>query len=309
MKIALAILLISTVVVGSALLVVLRKPIDRPTVEIAKAMAVIALPEDLPELPLGPNTSGREPREIYDQLIELYRSTPGQWRLGRVTVDTEQMRRAETLMIELSECGPFAAGFLDQQTPMVFSGSHPDALALISLISAMTVDRFAELREEERWNDAERLGLALTTVGRQLLASNTLIPNRILGLRTLAGGIDQLNLMASELNLTDPASVRAWQLAVNDTIKRLETKVGQLNRTQPHVGDVIHVARYDEDPAFRAHAVMTMAWVQYRPGTKGNLQAMRRAIKNGLQSETPSIREAAEYARDFTVEDVRRNVG
>ena len=74
----------------------------------------------------------------------------------------------------------------------------------------------------------------------------------------------------------------------------------------PHPGDTPHLALHHPDRAIRVDATIALGIVKHGAIGRGDQRHVAAVIEKKLDSEDPIEREAAETARDMTVEDTRK---
>ena len=76
--------------------------------------------------------------------------------------------------------------------------------------------------------------------------------------------------------------------------------------SSPQIGDLINVARYDQDPTFRIAATIKLGIAKFYAGTSSNRLAIQKAIQEARKDSDPLIREAAKLADTTTKQEARR---
>jgi len=75
--------------------------------------------------------------------------------------------------------------------------------------------------------------------------------------------------------------------------------------TDPHVGDLLNVAKNDEDRTFRIAATLQLGIAKFTDGNPGNRSAINAYLGEAKQSDDPMLAEAAAAADALTLEDFR----
>lgn len=95
---------------------------------------------------------------------------------------------------------------------------------------------------------------------------------------------------------------RQWSDALKSIAKVWKQKLLVFATSSPQIGDLLNVARHDQDPTFRIAATIKLSIAKFYTGTSSNRLAIQKALKNS----DPLIRKAAKLADTTTKQEARR---
>jgi hypothetical protein len=98
----------------------------------------------------------------------------------------------------------------------------------------------------------------------------------------------------------------AWSGAINKITTNWDGKIQLIQAVHQPKGDLMNIAKNDQDPTFRVAATAWLGVAKYNPGSRANEKAINALIANGLKSDDPDIASAAQAANDFTRDELRK---
>lgn len=206
------------------------------------------------------------------------------------------------LIAAAAEAGQVSERFLDQDTPLraAAMGKHCDALQHAPVV-VLTYGQ--TLFDQGKKEQAISLAREIWALGYHTYTRNLRLRERFLGLWCLANASDALK---SWLEGDEAVDMEKMDRQINDANKRFEGKFKLLMTVDPNRGDVIRLANHDEDPSFRAEAMLKLGVLKFNPGNKANEKLMMQTFAAGKADKNPHVAAAAAAAEALTLEEMKR---
>jgi hypothetical protein len=209
------------------------------------------------------------------------------------------------MLVEAADAGRFSAVFVDEDIPMapfekVERQEQPGRLAREAYHHARALFR------DDRKADSADTGVAIMLFGKRLFQDSRRLPNRLAGLQIMQSeGLRVLNTLPDEVP-GGAETVNAWKDALSEIESLWKPKITKVvQSTAPQIGDLVRIAKEDEDVAFRVAATLQLGVAKFNPQKLGNEALIEEAIEQLQEDEEPRVREAAEAAEAFTREELR----
>lgn len=296
--ISIAFVLILTVVI----IVKVIPHADSPTAATAPdTLGKVTLAEDMPRLYQITNVSDNAMTH-YHAAIEYYQRHRND--LQRSTPSDEHADALADHLIKAMHAGRVPEGFLDKQTEIkVGMGQNTgDLPAVATAVLKVLEDRAKQETLDEK--DRET-ALALFALGERAFRRNVLIGNRQFGLSLMIDGAGYLGAFSLQEQGRTTDELNATSEAVNRIVDAWMPKLRTIMGTDPHVGDLLNVAKNDEDRTFRIAATLQLGIAKFTDGNPGNRSAINAYLGEAKQSDDPMLAEAAAAADALTLEDFR----
>lgn len=296
--ISIAFVLILTVVI----VVKVMPHADDPTNATAPDKLVkVTLAEDMPRLYQITDASG-DAMTHYRAAIEHFQRHRDD--LQRSTPSDEHADVLADHLIKAMRAGQVPDGFLDQQTQIaVGMGQNTgDLPAVVAAVLKVLEDRAKQETLDEK--DRET-ALALFALGERAFRRNVLIGNRQFGLSLMIDGGGYLGAFALQEEGRTPDDLNAAGDAVNTVVDAWMPKLRTIMGSDPHVGDLLNVAKHDEDRTFRVAATLQLGIAKFTDGNPGNRAAIEAYLEEAKQSDDPLLAKAAAAADSLTLEEFR----
>jgi hypothetical protein len=264
-------------------------------------LEMVTLAEDMPRLYRITDVSDNAMTH-YNAAIEYFQRHRND--LQRSTPSDEHADALADHLIKAMHAGQVPEGFLDQQTPIkVGMGQNTgDLPAVASAVLKVLEDRAKEQTLDEK--DRET-ALALFALGERAFRQNVLIGNRQFGLSLMIDGGGYLGAFALQEQGRTTDDLNATGDAVNEVIDVWMPKLRTIMGTDPHVGDLLNVAKNDEDRTFRIAATLQMGVAKFTDGNPGNRSAINAYLDDAQQSDDRMLAKAAAAADSLTLEEFR----
>lgn len=165
----------------------------------------------------------------------------------------------------------------------------------------------------------KRIGEALIAVGVRMWENSTRYYNRMMGFEMYQAGI---SLIRRKIDGDDAliAKIKAWddwykkafdmKFIKVDRIIRSSTPViaedTSGNKKFRRIGDLINLAKKDQDLTIRIEATLSLGLAKFNPGTKANENAIKDAITELQSDPEERVATAAKAAEAYTIEEYRR---
>ena len=274
-------------------------PVDSPTDRTTgEAIQKQTFPDDLEPLfePIEPDADATS---AYRKAVSRVRELPE----GRSPTRRLKERLAEDLKDAMA-AAKVADGLFDEAIPYA-PMPQPElgnALARVpDLVLAYARGRY-EVGKNAAATEATR---AVWAFGYRLFRNSERLYNRRQGLGMLRAATRQLTTMGDRVGL-DEKRIERWGSRIQEIHRIWRRKLRLVRSSKPHVGDLLHVAREDGDVTFRIAAILHLGVAKFAPGTPGNEQAIKRTIRQAVESDNPAIARAGKAAEAFTKEQLRR---
>lgn len=301
MKVALIVSGALLLLLACVCLILMFPPAEAPTNASAPAMLVkVGLPEDLPPLyTVAAEASDPEPE--YAQAIKAYESDPNAF-AGRF-LDEDVVGRAARHLIAASKAGPARHGFLDQAAGVSVGGGRLDTP--LGSIAQKVLELAAQQHERGQTREAIETASAVYALGERAFTRNDLLGSRQLGLSIMIGAASALLQFGDDPSI-DQAAVALHIDALNRVLTTWEPKLRVVKDDDPNVGDLLTIARHDQDLTFRVAATAWCGVAKYTTGNATNKRKIRAYLKEAQSSDEPLIAAAASAAAALTKDDFHR---
>ena len=294
MRIGIFVSIALVMVIAVVVLLAARSGADAPTSN--SSPANLALMKFDGASPLYESTNaGADATPIYRELFELYQ------RHSAVLDSDPPYPAAITsqvieLLINAMNAGSVSNGFLDEQVPMrPLAG--PEFGAAIESVTIVALDHAAELYDRGDGAAADVTVRAVFALGHRAFERNVRLYPRWTGLQAM------LNACA---NLAEEGTtIEPWIKGLEKIEVAWDRKQRWLSLVRPHIGDLIRVARQDEDVTFRVRATLLLGYVKFAPGHRGNERAILDAIAELESDKQDLVRQAAEAAERFERHEIQ----
>lgn len=272
-------------------------------------LAVQTLAADLPVVFESPNR-GHEATNYYEQALRYYAD-------HRIELSTEPPGATAAdeigaLLVKAMRCTEVQEGFLDTHIP-VKPGGKPDFEDALEVMPWAVVWRAGLLYEAGQTELAMDYLLAVWVFGERVMRHNVRLYNRWQGLEIVMTATETLlswqhNREGSESGLTEAAADAAtqWFNAAQAVDKVWGAKYELLAMSKPQVGDLINIARYDQDVSFRIEAVLRLGMAKFNPGSRGNRRAIHETIEAAQSEDHPVLAEAGRTSGALTRDEFHR---
>jgi hypothetical protein len=291
---------------------------DEPTGRTADAKLIkLPLPpKDIPilwETPDNPDASFSEALQAYvnlatSNLKQLEKSPPP------VEISSALVRK----LIDAKDAGKIdSIAWLDAKVPMK-PNAEPDSNALNRALLAVVAN--AEIASKNSDDTkVKRIGQALVAVGIRLWEGSTRYYNRMMGFEMYQAGMGLLRRKADgDTELL--AKISAWdkwyksaqemKFIKVDRIIRSATPIIQEdatgNKKFRRIGDLINLAKKDQDLTVRIEATLSLGLAKFNAGTKANENAIKDAITQLQSDPDERVAAAAKAAEAYTIDEYRR---
>lgn len=258
-------------------------------------------PADAPILhtPADPDASADAIYEQAWQYFENHRSE-----LTKDTVAGPVAQGWADLFVRAAAAGQVSPGFLDRQTPMTPAASSPIADALYH-VGRVVLTRGQTLYDEGRKDEALQIGRAVWALGLRGYTKNVRIRPRFFSLFNMDMSLNALRDWLAEDD-PDQKKIARWDDLIRGYNDVFNKKAEMLMTVSPNIGDVIRIARSDEDPTFRLEATLKLGVLQHAPRTRSNLKLMEQTFAANARDKHPAVAEAAKAAAGISVEQVQK---
>ncbi len=273
--------------------------VDQPTrATAAERLRLVGLGDDFPRLyqVTEPNADAMT---HYRAAVDYYEKHHKEWG-GNPPSDTHYRAMAEH-MIAGMKAGRIKDGFLDQSSTIaVGMGGNTNRL---SAVCVALIDRIKMLQDPGPLTefDAET-ALAVFALGERAFRHNTLLSNRQLGLELMSDGSGYLSWYQLE---KDGQSSEELNLAADRFSKVIDAWSHKMKITmvpKPHVGDVLNIAKNDQDITWRLQATQKLGIAKFTDGGTGNRKAIAKYLAEARKSDNSLMAESARVADELTKE-------
>ncbi len=276
---------------------------DEPTAATSpKTLEKLELPTGLSSLS-STQKPNEDATEIYDQAFALY-----QKHHEAFAEDTPPLRWSDPLtelLVEAMHRGKVKNGFLDGHIP-VQPGARAQYEDALETIPGVVLQRAYQLYEEGDPARAVEVAKAVWVLGRRAFESNVRLYNRSTGLVVMIDSGQMLHAWAQEVDSLDPDAIAAWANGLNELERTFRKKEELIKGHEPHVGDLLNIARNDQDPTFRVAAILKLGVVKFNPGNRGNARVIDQTLDRSANDPDPLIAKAAQAAQAVTEDQLHR---
>lgn len=260
------------------------------------------LPSDLSAL-FVPSIPNGEASRTYSKILDLYLDRREDFNADRPSREiTGQL--VDQLMIGMAQ-ERVKPGFLDEHIP-VQPGATPDFHDALELLHVLALLRADEAYEAGNKADAVKIARAVWAFGQRAFQNNVRLYNRLQGLTIMLDAGDKLLPWSTELGTADSESIRSW-LAILDEIAQIwQAKYELLASLRPRIGDLLNIARNDQEISFRVAATLKLGLAKFNPGGRGNKRVIDDIIRKAMTHSDPLMVQAGIAANAMTKEQMRK---
>jgi len=274
---------------------------DSPTSRTKPAkLVVMPFPDNLPAI-YTPSNPDADANLIYTQAFKFYDANHAA--LSNEPPDKELAQQLTKMMIDAMNAGNVSQPFLDDQVPMSLAEDpkYGDALWMIPQVVMFVASQHEELKEKTEAVQAAKAAFALS---HRAFTKSVRYENRGIALELMKMCGNTLDGMAEDPALSK--KLQKYAVPLSKIEKHWNDKREVIGSIKPHIGDLVNMALNEKDLTLRVHAVRWLAIGKFRPQTKGNARAIMDAIQTCKADPNPQIRQAAEMAENFTIEEYRK---
>lgn len=286
------------VLIAVVTVIAMRGKPERSTNATTKQMLAV---RDFAGQPAVVEFAGGDASGAFQDIVKFYEENASI--LDGERIPAELSEQAIDVMIKFHQAGTVNGSFLDKTTPTVPHGtpSFGTAVQMVGLAASKRAGELHSRSDAAAKERAVKAAKAVWAIGQNMFEKASRFPIRQQGLETMKCAGNEMFNWEDEGNLSD--AVGKWSDAIlNYENNFLKYKLDIVYGLSPNIGDLLNIAYEDQDISFRVEAVLAMGWVKYNPRTRGNANALERAL-NKLQTDPqPMVAEAARAAAAFTKE-------
>ncbi len=282
----------------------------------AKLAKLPVPPQDIPPLwesPAEPEASFSEAFKAYftlanNNLKQLEKSPPP------AEISSALTRK----LIEAKEAGKIdSITWLDAKVPMK-PNAEADNNTLNRALLAVVANAEVAFKNGDDVK-GKRIGEALVAVGIRMWEGTTRYYNRMMGFEMYQAGIGLLRRKADgdDALLAKLKAWDAWYKSAQemkfmkvDRIIRSSTPViaedASGNKKFRRIGDLINLAKKDQDLTIRIEATLGLGLAKFNAGTKANENAIKDALKELSSDPEEAVAAAAKASDAYTIDEYRR---
>jgi hypothetical protein len=219
----------------------------------------------------------------------------------------EQSQDIVDHLVAAMDAGRVQQGMLDQYVDVALFAEPKFGLGIL-IVQDTTLEWARNQYGEGKEQEAVRAVRALFAFGHRLFTHSVRMTNRLQGLQLMQSSLAMLSAWSESTAMSDlpPDAVSEWTEAVDDVYTAWTDKMKKLiSTTKPPVGDLLNMAKNEQDLSLRIEAVLALAIVKHAPGSKANLRVIEEAIEQAKSDANPLIAKAGEFAAGYTVDDLR----
>lgn len=302
MKLGLIISAAIVVLFGGLLFYSMQGKLDEPTQRTAPdKLVAVTLPADPPALQVAEPTGG-DAAALYEQAFQFYRAHEAE--LSQSPPPADPVESLLGLLDAAARMAAVEAGFLDRSIPVAM-GVAPvfgDALESICLLALQEADRRAEAQD---MRGAVGIATSVWSLGRRAFEHNVRLYNRIQGLQMMDEALVRLMVWAEPAGLSTEG-FDALAAALPEIQAAWEPKLRIVAGTDPPIGDLLNLARHDQDRTFRVAAMLRLGVARFNPGSRANLRAINAAIEDGQLDDDELVAAAADWSAALTLDEMKR---
>lgn len=261
-----------------------------------EALAAHALPAGLPAIFASPNADA-DAAALYDQAFAFYQSH--RYELRSDPLPAALADEFTRLMVKAMQAGKVRQGFLDD-TLSIEPGIWPKKDSALVAGPTPILMRAAQLHEQGKTKEAMLAAQSVWALGQRAFQNNQTLAIRRLGLELMQESGNAIAGIDRTIDLL------AWSKAIKGVNKAWDDKTQVVWSVTPHIGDLLNIARNDQDPTFRVAATLWLAVAKFSPRTPGNLRAINAQIARAKTDADPTVAKAGAAAEAFTVEQLRK---
>lgn len=301
----LSVLFTLAVAVGVVLFYILSQGVPdsaTPATTAPGALAKAQLPADLPAM-FESRDAKADAAPHYLKAIDHYKRY--RFKLTGDEVDSKAVEPLIDSLLAGMKADRVNPHFLDDAISSETSGALD--LSLQTHRTALAALKHAETLEDKA--QALLICRAVWAFGQRIFENNVIFELREAGRANFKSAANTLIKRLDPDNEQDSEwwdRIDAWGEAESHYDQQIQ-RMFQLVRRSDNVqiGDVINVAIYHADPAFRIMAVQRLAELKFDPKTPANLKAIQGAVTKAKSDPDAYVVQAAHGAQRFTREDLQ----
>ena len=270
---------------------------DSPTSATSRQkLAKAELPAGLEPL-VGPGGGG-DANGAYARVFQYYR----QHEKDLIDQDPRKVDGLIDLLVEAMKAQDVREPFLDDQLPLE-AGAEPEFGTALYGTRDVVLGRVPELWETQKHQRAVDAAKAVFALGQRALEHSVRLDNRYTGLTLMLMAADYLVGMDEATQ----KQIQPWIEPLQAIDRQWSQKMQKVLRSaKPKVADLVNIARNDEDRTFRIEATLWLGVAKYNPGSRGNKRLIASALEDLRRDPDPLVSEAATWAQDLTLEEMRK---
>jgi hypothetical protein len=276
---------------------------DAPTADTAPdKLTAVALPADLPvAIPANDRDATTAYRQAFAAVDEIDRLLKrGSAKDLKVQAALEHLADK---MIDAASAGAVDEGFLERNMPLKPMARPENEKAIMSL-GPLLLPHAVELYQQGNPARALLIAKAAFVFGHRAFAANRQLLPRFYGLALMQ--------MALQLLADDPDqlqggkdTLQAWTTALREAHNLWEPKVRKILSLDANIGDLLRLARQDQDESFRIAAILRLGMQQHNARTGPNRSAIQDLLADLAQSGNPDESAAAKAAQAYSRDEYR----
>lgn len=250
-----------------------------------------------------PNIPNGDASRTYGKILDLYQDRREDFNVDLPSREvTDQL---VSLLISAMQQERVETGFLDEHIP-IQPGATPDFHDALELLPGLALMRADEAYEEGRKPDAIRITRAVWAFGQRAYQNNVRLYNRLQGLTIMLDTGDMLLPWTVEMGTIDSQSIREWMKVIDEIDQVWQSKYELLASLRPRMGDLLHIAKEDQDTSFRVAATLKLGLAKFNPGGRGNKRVIDDIIEKAKAHSDPLMVQAGIAAAALTKEQMRK---
>ncbi|MBX2851290.1 MAG: hypothetical protein KTR15_06055 [Phycisphaeraceae bacterium] len=223
--------------------------------------------------------------------------------------DQEKAEKAKPVIQALhgAAASEMGKGLLDQQIPVKYFDS-PEMKSNFAAVGRAISITIKSHSDQIEFDEAQAIAISYLKLGQKIYENNTRLKSRQRGLAIMKSALRKLG----EINKTryedgeiEQDELRARNDKVmkwNNAIKAVEdvwnsklepTESVNQKKGKPNIGDLIRVAKEDQDVTFRAWAALRLGYALFERGEAGNQKAIKAAIEELKSDSVKLVADAA----------------
>ncbi|MCE5327737.1 MAG: hypothetical protein LLG01_15130 [Planctomycetaceae bacterium] len=178
------------------------------------------------------------------------------------------------------------------------------AIELLDVAKAMDSLEVYYRRQNKR-DQAIACARAEFVMGWHMASEGRIANMTQVGLEIQVMAVDGLKSIYSE-KADDAETIKTlntYVLRINNAKQRAMAKLLAIWNVNPALGDVLYIVENDQDPAWRAQGLLSLALVRYAYRKKGDPAAAEAVLDRYMKDPNPYLAAAASAARAFTQQD------
>lgn len=302
MKLGLILSVILVAFVALFFFLVTSSPADSPTN--ATSAERLVKSDTLANLPavFTPDQPEASANEHYRNALDLYKQQERAFANEMVAQGLAD--RLIGHLVAGMRAGQVSRPFIDDMIP-TRRGATPDfgdALEMIPFVVIQRAQSAIDARDEAY---ALQSLQALWAFGQRLYQESVRFHNRHQGLMIMNMAGTELYKLKHLDPALEPALTR-WGPEVQKITAAWQPKMETIFVVRPHMGNLINIARNDQDPTFRVEAILALGPKKFSAGSRGNERAIEEVLEAAKGDANALVVEAGAASAAFTRDDLRR---